>query len=861
MALAYLTINLDAFTGDDHPPVPSYSTITLDPGADHIDAAADVIHVRSIVVSLDRQGKAATANGVPCVDGRVPVVAGVAYAVSAPNILRGGHTIAALTAGQTVDLSQVITTGTPLTPSEGAVLAAQIAAETTARQAADALLTPLTDPRLSDTRTPTAHAASHATGGTDPVTPAAIGAATTAALTAEAGARVDGDAATLASAQAHAQGLVDALTSASPAVAEVLAAPDLNTVTTPGTYYINGSHTNSAIAGGSIVEVAAQAFNTLTQMQSVVGTGRTFRRTCSGGAWTAWSELMTKVDAATPTTLTGVLAGNGSVVAATPSIPVLRNLLPNSSFAGGTTAGWTGNQATLAVSGGILTATAAGKASGMTTAVSGGLVQGRIYYVSARARVQSACQYISTYDGVALVTMQGSPAADAWLDVSAQFTARANYSSVNFYQGFVDAPTAAGKTLDIDYAVAIDLTTVFGAGKEPSKAEMDAIMADLGNWFADTDQKVVPTHSKRFRESAVTNLVRNTYFHTGAAGWIATGATLATSASLATLTGTGSVYFQFAAYDMAELQLGQKGYARAQVRAVSGPAPTNLQLQYGGSPVILASPVVGTWYTISGVVTAPNSGAASSMVVLAQYADAAAANGAVVEFRYPLAINLTATFGAGNEPTASEMDALLAKYPNSNFQGTVNDLFSPVKEYQSRRRGTGSPEGVVTANPGTEWIDINGTNGAWTWLKMSGSGNTGWRVTVGDTGWRSMTADWNVSPRSSGDGWVTRLLIRRVGNRITLACYLASAFGSGKDHSVAAFIPAGFRNTSSLNLWPQANRFRITSSQINYVDPALETGTAGNLRIINPSTAHEAYSEPSWLTDNQWPTTLPGTPA
>lgn len=55
MALAHLTINLDAFTGDDHPPVSSYSTITLDPGADHIDAAADVIHVRTIVVSLDRQ--------------------------------------------------------------------------------------------------------------------------------------------------------------------------------------------------------------------------------------------------------------------------------------------------------------------------------------------------------------------------------------------------------------------------------------------------------------------------------------------------------------------------------------------------------------------------------------------------------------------------------------------------------------------------------------------------------------------------------------------------------------------------------------------------------------------------------------
>ena len=129
MALAYLTINLDAFTGDDHPPVPSYSTITLDPGADHIDAAADVIHVRTIVVSLDRQGKAATANGVPCVDGKVPVVAGVAYAVSAPNVLRGGpHYIPALTAAQVVDLSDYITPGAPLTPDQAATLTARIVA-------------------------------------------------------------------------------------------------------------------------------------------------------------------------------------------------------------------------------------------------------------------------------------------------------------------------------------------------------------------------------------------------------------------------------------------------------------------------------------------------------------------------------------------------------------------------------------------------------------------------------------------------------------------------------------------------------------------------------------------------------------
>jgi hypothetical protein len=176
--------------------------------------------------------------------------------------------------------------------------------------------------------------------------------------------------------------------------------------------------------------------------------------------------------------------------------------------------------------------------------------------------------------------------------------------------------------------------------------------------------------------------------------------------------------------------------------------------------------------------------------------------------------------------------------------------------------GTGFPEGVVTATPGTEYLDTAGTCGAWRWLKVSGAGNTGWAVTYGDTGWRQMKADWNVSPRSSGDGFVERLLIRRVGNRITLACYLDSAFGgSGKDHSVAAFLPVGFRNTSSLGAWPGVNRFRLTSSQTTWVDPILETGTAGNLRIITPSPTHEAYSEIAWVTDHQWPTTLPGTPA
>lgn len=41
--------------------------------------------------------------------------------------------------------------------------------------------------------------------------------------------------------------------------------------------------------------------------------------------------------------------------------------------------------------------------------------------------------------------------------------------------------------------------------------------------------------------------------------------------------------------------------------------------------------------------------------------------------------------------------------------------------------GTGSPEGVVVAPVGRLYVDQSGPNGV-VWQKVSGTGNTGWRV-------------------------------------------------------------------------------------------------------------------------------------
>lgn len=45
--------------------------------------------------------------------------------------------------------------------------------------------------------------------------------------------------------------------------------------------------------------------------------------------------------------------------------------------------------------------------------------------------------------------------------------------------------------------------------------------------------------------------------------------------------------------------------------------------------------------------------------------------------------------------------------------------------------GTGSPEGVVTANPGAGYLDLTDTAHPVLWFKITGAGNTGWMNFVG----------------------------------------------------------------------------------------------------------------------------------
>lgn len=92
-------------------------------------------------------------------------------------------------------------------------------------------------------------------------------------------------------------------------------------------------------------------------------------------------------------------------------------------------------------------------------------------------------------------------------------------------------------------------------------------------------------------------------------------------------------------------------------------------------------------------------------------------------------------FGPGTEfPTGAVIVELVtAVGALSQMADGQNALLGEVVQWaQALRSGTGSPEGVVAAPVGTAYTDTAGTNGAWQWLKKSGTGTTGWAVTHSD---------------------------------------------------------------------------------------------------------------------------------
>ena len=210
---------------------------------------------------------------------------------------------------------------------------------------------------------------------------------------------------------------------------------------------------------------------------------------------------------------------------------------------------------------------------------------------------------------------------------------------------------------------------------------------------------------------------------------------------------------------------------------------------------------------------------------------------------------------SGHQKLATAFDNVTVSRPA--WVDTAKELDTKAdKSYVDQRvpvssfTGTGSPEGNVAAPVGSAYTDTAATNGAIRWIKTSGTGSTGWRVEYGDTGWRLIP---NRNTEQAG-----QIYIRRVADTCFIRVSKYADPGNYARHM--ATIPVGFRPEGEfygliVDSSAQSTNSIVGSYTIRFLSWA---------RNINGGTErpdHPQSGEMDYLTDDPWPTTLPGTPA
>jgi hypothetical protein len=194
--------------------------------------------------------------------------------------------------------------------------------------------------------------------------------------------------------------------------------------------------------------------------------------------------------------------------------------------------------------------------------------------------------------------------------------------------------------------------------------------------------------------------------------------------------------------------------------------------------------------------------------------------------------------------------------------------------------GTGVPESVITAAPGSTWLQTDSTTdvkGWLRWVKATGTGSTGWVAGAeADTGWRVITS-WDSSGTVTGTaltaGWAPRastagyIAIWRKGTSVQLSISQLVAAKNAPTEAVTT-IPAGFRKTGagmSLNhnmhlaagasggLLPMT-LYAVPSAYALTAYGAVSTITTGMPFALSPTFLR-------WESDEAWPSSLPGVAA
>lgn len=327
------------------------------------------------------------------------------------------------------------------------------------------------------------------------------------------------------------------------------------------------------------------------------------------------------------------------------------NIVINGNFSNGTSS-WGESGITASVSSNVasFTADAAGEFLGQWNT---SLIVGDKYYSSQTIKATSNLVRTVILGGVSKFH-SGSNTFER-LSFVATATAAANYIA-----GVVDARTSGWDVVSIKDAIVINLTAAFGKGNEPTAEQMDGIMAKFTNsWFNGT--------ANLFRANAALNKLMAVDARTEfEANNLVSGGNVERIDTALGIWG-GYKYYINAVN-------GNKYYVALEIKSDT---PNAVRLQWSNSAVIGVLAEVNTYKRISGIIT--NDKPTGQTYVSAT--DTRSSGWTPTYTKNATVIDLTATFGAGKEPTLAEMDRLMARFPSNWFDGvkpiqTIENLYN-----------------------------------------------------------------------------------------------------------------------------------------------------------------------------------------
>jgi hypothetical protein len=174
--------------------------------------------------------------------------------------------------------------------------------------------------------------------------------------------------------------------------------------------------------------------------------------------------------------------------------------------------------------------------------------------------------------------------------------------------------------------------------------------------------------------STLTNLVTNGDFSNGTTGWTAAHGTAVASDNTYIITGNGTQAYSYVTQLISAPTVGRKYAITLRVRVTNSDC-TTIKWRFGLSTYStseIIAPTINEWYQKTYVFTADST--YDTIMLVDRYTDAAAANGKVMEVQYVSCVDLTAAFGAGNEPTQTEFESWINTQSNSWFDTTAQYL-------------------------------------------------------------------------------------------------------------------------------------------------------------------------------------------